>query len=379
MVLPDFCFLAGEPYNRRMSQVARLYGQSPALLYVGLRLLDMGYEVRLFVSPSTVADEPLRPVRLRAPVVSLLKEAFRRQARPYFFIEEAPALASWAEVGKEVHSGLFDRVSQLDRWVSQSRLSSELMELFRAQGGRVESSPLPALPVARGGVALELMDYDPTQISTEQVESYFPHLERRPSLRCSEVWLPHVDASNDEPDFEFTRFEATLVLSESHPVQGKVFSLYSSSEYSLQRALRSLKDPRGVAPTAWKAQVLSEKAPKERSSVSRWGYAGFYRPGVWCLGASVGRHNPVLNLETSDSLLQGARFIETLQKLPRGQSLILASEDWRRQEKARFVTAYKRARFMERFFFAEGTLVDWVQRSSSFLPPRLRQLLKAPI
>jgi hypothetical protein len=362
-----------------MSLVARLYGNSPALIYVGLRLLDKGYEVRLATGADEVSGEALRPVRLKAPVVELLKEAFRRQARPYFFLEEAPALASWAPVGKETRTGVFDRRALLDRWVSSRELSTELLELFRQLGGRVETAPLAALPTGRGGVALEIMDIDPARLTPETVASYFPHLERRPSLRCSEVWLPHVDASVEEPDFEFTRFEATLVLSEIHPEQGKVFSLYSSSEYSLQRALRALKDPRGSAPTSWKAQVLSERAPRERSSSQKWGYAGFYRPGVWSLGASVGRLGPALNLDVSDALSQGARLVDTLEKLPRGQSLLLAAEDWRRIEKARFAQAYRKARFVERFFFAEGRGGDWVQRTSSLMPAKLRQLLKAPI
>ncbi|MEO5668038.1 MAG: hypothetical protein ABIR96_08265 [Bdellovibrionota bacterium] len=361
-----------------MSQVARLYGNSPALLYVGLRLLDMGYEVTLMKGPSESSGAPLRPLRLRTPVVALLKEAFRRQTRPYFFLEEAPLLSSWAEVGKDTMTGIFDRTSHVDRWVSSAQLSFELGELFAQLGGRTEAFPLTPLPSGRG-VALEIMDLDPKQLTVESVSAYFPHLERRPSLRASEVWLPNVDASNDEPNFEFTRFEATLAISETHPTQGKIFSLYSSSEYSLQRALRALKDPRGVAPTAWKAQVLSERGPQERSSVMRWGYAGFYRPGVWALGASIGKLNPALNLEASDSILQAARFIETLKGVPRGQSLILATEDWRRQEKSRFLSGYKRARFMERFFFSDGSFVDAFQKTSSFLPQRLRQLLKAPI
>lgn len=362
-----------------MSLVARLYGNSPALIYVGLRLLDKGYEVRLATGPEEISAGSLRPVRLKASVVELLKEAFRRQARPYFFLEEAPALSSWASVGSETQSGIFDRRAMLDRWVSSRALSLELLELFRQLGGRVETTPLVALPTGRGGVALEIMDIDPAQLTLESVPSYFPHLERRPSLRCSEVWLPHVDALGNEPDFEFTRFEATLVLSEIHPEQGKVFSLHSSSEYSLQRALRALKDPRGSAPTAWKAQVLSERAPQERVSSQKWGFAGFYRPGVWSLGASVGKLGPALNLDVSDSLSQGARLVETLEKLPRGQSLLLATEDWRRVEKARFVQAYRKASFVERFFFADGRGGDFVQWTSSLMPAKLRQLLKAPI
>jgi len=361
-----------------MSQVARLYGNSPALVYVGLRLLDMGFEVTLSSGSSEATSEALRPLRLRAPVVSLLKDAFRRQARPYFFLEEAPLLASWAEVGKDVQSGLFDRSSQLDRWVSATRLRHELLELFTQQGGRLDTTPLFALPSGRG-VALEIMDLDPSQLVAESRPSYFPHLERRPSLRSSELWLPNVALASDEPDFEFTRFESTLVLSESHPEHGKVFTLYSSSEYGLQRAIRALKDPRGVAPTAWKAQVLSERAPRERSGAMKWGFAGFYRPGVWNLGASIGTLHPVLNLDASESMLQAARFIELLGRLPRGQSLMMAADDWRRHERARFLAAYKRAKFMQRFFFSQGAMVDFVQKSSGFLPPQLRQLLKAPI
>jgi len=362
-----------------MSQVARLYGQSPALIYVGLRLLDMGYEVKISTTKQDLEAPALRPLRLRAPVVSLIKEAFRREARPYFFLEDAPILSSWAEVGKGALSGLFDRSSQMDRWVDSKVLVDEFFALFKQRGGQVEETPIAALPTARGGVALELMDLDPSELSPEARSAYYPHAERRPSLRLSELWLPHVDAKDEEPDYEFTRFEATLAFSETHPSQGKIFTLYSSSEYSLQRALRALKEPRGVAPTAWKAQVLSEKAPYERRSVAKWGYAGFYRPGVWCLGTSVGKLNPVLNLDASDSLLQGERFIETLRSLPRGQSLILAAEDWRRSEKDRFLASYKRARFMEKFFFSEGAMVDWFQKTSSFLPPSLRHHLKAPI
>jgi hypothetical protein len=362
-----------------MSQVARLYGSSPALVYVGLRLLDQGYEVRLSTGTRDPLKTPLRPLRLKAQALNLLKEAFRRQARPYFFLEEAPTLASWAEVGKERLSPLFDRSSQMDRWVDGAQLLGELLELFRQQGGRLENTPLAPLPSGRIGVALEIMDLDPSDLTSEQVPAYFSHLDRRPSLRVCEVWLPHVDDSGEEADFSFVRFEATLAVSEAHPIQGKIFSLYSSSEYSLQRALRALKDPRGVAPTAWKAQVLSERAPRERSSSAKWGYAGFYRPGVWCLGASVGKLNPVLNLDASESFLQADRFIETLQKLPRGQSLLLAAEDWRRSEKARFLGDYKRARFMEKAFFSDAKGMDWVQKTSAFLPSRIRQILKAPI
>jgi len=325
------------------------------------------------------SSKALRPIRLQGPAIKILKDLFREQMIPYFFLEKAPLLQSWSEVGTLSREGFFDSETNVDRWVEEQELCSKLREVFEHLGGRVVSEPLQRMPKGKGTAMFEVVDFDPREIETDMRTKFFPQLERRPLLQSYEIWMPFAKDIYDEPSFEFTKIEASLALSETHPKSGRVITLFASSQYSLQRALRALKDPRGHAPTSWKARVLAEGGgAHERNYSYYWGTSGFYRPGVWPMGRALGSLHPVHNLQGSDSLRQAERLYQEYMKLPRGESLLLAADDWRRREKLRLLKELRRSQFTERLLFS-SRCSSIAQRMSQLLPPIVRQSLKTPI
>jgi hypothetical protein len=362
-----------------MAHLARLYGDSAALYYLGALLRQTGLEVEAFCESKPLAQAPLRPVRLQRPAVALLKELLSTQMLPHFFLEKAPTLDSWSEVGSLSHEGYFDNFQNRDRWVDSAELKSRLRKIFEDLGGRVFEEPLQRLPNGKGANIFEIMDLDPLAIESSMRAKFFPQLQRRPLCQIAEIWMPFAKDVLEEPSFEFTKIDSTLALSEEHPKGGRVISLFASSQYSLQRALHSLKNPRGLAPTSWKARVLAEGGgAQERLTSCYWGPAGFYRPGVWALGSALGTLNPVHNLNVSDSMRQAERLFSTYRALPRGESLLLSSEDWRRREIRALARDLRRSQFTEKLIFS-SRWSSLAQATWQFLPPILRQSLKTPI
>lgn len=363
-----------------MPRLVRLFGESPSLYYLGARLRQSGLDVELYREQNSQSlVRSLRPVRLQSKTMELIKDLMRSQTRPYFFIEQAPCLSSWSQVGSLAHEGFFDQVAHVDRWVDRTELLNQLRDVFEVLGGRVHSEPLQRLPKGKGTSLLEVMDIDPTSIETTLRSSYFPQMERRPVLHSVEMWMPFAKEIDGEARFEFTKFENTLSVNEVHPQGGRVLSLYTSSQYSLQRALKALKDPRGIAPTSWKARMLSEGGTiQETHHTHSWGHTGFYRPGIWAIGKSVGLLNPLHNLDVSDSVCQAERLFKNYMERPRGESLLLAADDWRRSEKQRCLKDLSRSQFTERLIFG-SRWSELAQRTSQLLPPRIRQSLKSPI
>lgn len=335
--------------------------------------------MRCFESWGSQKQEFLRkrPVRLSPESVKIIKSAFREHSRPHFFLNEASSLQTWGKMGAESFSGLFDGSTANSLRVPLGQLRSEVRELFVAAGGQLEDSPLKRdRPAGRNPHCIEVMDIDPLALMPEERASYFSHYKRRPVYHVAEFRCG--SASEEGPDFEFLRYENSLLICERFEGHS-IISVYSASKYGRSRVVQALCDVKSTAPTKWKAMIIESGRDNIFEYSLPWGWSGFYRPGVWGVGASLGRLSPVSNLEFDESIKQVERLSHQLDTLSQNQSSLLQAEDWRKQEKSHLSSLVSRGRLAERLLFKESWTQSTRQKVVSILPPRVRELMASPV
>lgn len=356
-----------------------LYGQSPALYLLGAALRRRSLEVRCFEGWVSKREEfrRKRPVRLSPESVRIVEDVFREYAKPHFFLSEAVSLQSWGRMGAESFKGLFDNDSATSVLVPLDQLRNELRELFIASGGIIEDNRvLHKRPAGRNPHCIEVMDIDPLALMPEERASYFSHFKRRPVYHVAEF---RCEASENEgPDFEFLRYENSLLICERFQ-ESSIISAYSSSKYGRSRVVQSLCDVKSTAPAKWKAMIVESGRNRQFEYSLPWGWSGFYRPGVWGLGASLGRISPLSNLEFDESLKQAERLCGQLDTLSQSQSSLLQAEDWRKSEKSKLASRISRGRISERLLFKESWTQGTRQKVVSVLPPSVRQMMASPV
>jgi hypothetical protein len=357
----------------RGANPAKLFGASNALGFLACRLAESGIPVEWHRSP---AAERLRPVRLGADSMTLLRDLFRRHQMPLFFLEQAPEMDRWGCPTGPQYNFVFGRFfGAPDRLVDATEMSARLDGLARKLGVRIKESTHQVLPFEDS--SWQVVDLDPDQVAHGR-ERLFPHPRPRLKVEVAEIHWPKGRGEVSACPAQFMRLEGCLAFCEAHPRGGFVLSLISTSTYAITRGLHAIRDPKGSAPIAWRALALLNPGSSDHRSTVSVGRSGFFVQGVFGLGKAFGRPSPVSNLESEESLLQAERLYSRLAVLPRMGSMVPEAEAWRDQEASRFFKDLKRAQFSEKMLFSER-FQGFVLSASQILPLRLRHSLKAPI
>ena len=364
-----------------MLNKVKLYGNSPALFYLGSRLIERSFDVECYC-PSLRADIGqlrVRPVRLSTVASHQIQNLYRSYRRPYFFLENAPRLKTWGLLGQSVQAGSFDGFESLDRRVEHGVLLQDLRECFESAGGVVHEVDSPVFPAGKNSHEVEVLDLSPETLQREERKSHFPHALPRRKYQVAELRL-EAQRDDDElsADLEFLKIENSLVFSEKINSE-RVLSVFSASRYGRERVLKALLDPKADVPTKWKALILRSSGMKQQQFSVQRGPSGFYRPGVWALGETVGALSPLGNMQTNYSIEMAHRLFETISGLSRRNSPLMEAEDWRQQERAELEKMLRKGRFMENMLFKDSWGRETKSQLVGLLPSRLRQKLASPV
>ncbi len=364
-----------------MQKKVKLYGNSPAIFYLGAKLLERSIEVECYAPllGSSFGERRLRPLRLSRPVCDLIRNLYRTYQRPYFFIEKAPQLRTWGKLGTGAHAGSFDNDKNADRWISLEALRTDLRECFEKAGGIVFDVDGVSLPIEGNHHAIEILDLIPELLPREERRSFFPNLNTRRKFQIAEFTLANQREENmDCADLEFLKIENSMVFCEK--LQDlRILTVFSASRYGRERVVRALLDPKSPVPTKWKAMILQSRGMRQQEYTTLRGPSGFYRPGVWALGNTVGSQSPMGNLQVGESILMASRLFEFLCSMTSRSSLLMEAEDWRLREAKAFERALNRGRILESIIFKDQWARGAKSQIVSLLPPRWRQKLASPV
>ncbi len=179
------------------------------------------------------------------------------------------------------------------------------------------------------------------------------------------------------------RLEGCAAYLEPHADSGFVLSLYAASKYPLERALASLRNPRGGGPAAWRALFMVNPGAEVLWRRHLVGVTDFFYPGTFALGSALGEICPGVNLQLSESLAQADRLARLLtQPTPGGEvsprRWMRLSETWSAEENKRLDRAVKRSEAGERLCLSEGPR-RVVLPLTTLLPRPVRHFLKLPV
>lgn len=350
---------------------ALVYGSTIGAAYLAARLAREGWELDWQL---TEFRARLRPTRLSAEVVRNIRKLAAPVGERLEFISRAPEFASWGSPSGARYRFAWG-FDAADRWVDRATLFETLKKVAAASGAKINEERLLAPPeLERFGEVPIFLDAPLEELTAWPLAL---DRERAERVEATELWLPQGRISEGSP-CQFVRLEGALAFLEPHPLGGYALSFYASSRYPLERALLSLRDPRGSGPASWRALFMLNPGAQVRNLSFRLGGGGFLAPGAFAFGESLGLSNPGANLHDIESLDQAERLARFWEKPGNGESILARSETWTMRESGRLGAMWGRGRLMEKLFFSDEAR-KYALPAASFVPRALRRLLHAPV
>jgi len=332
----------------------RLLGQSPGTYFLALLLREGSFDVEIH---RKAPGRRLRPLRLDDKTFNDLRHFFAKWQRASSLFTETLEVLPYAHprVGQSIVQRLRPWLPNPDRWLDGEALTGELEALVLKAGIRVVPFDAFNEPAVLDTDLRTVYDLDTDEMRAlgapfrEGVSAKFRRIE------CLECWLP-VGRINDRAQAPyFLKLEGSLVFLEAHPRGGFSVSLYSSSRYALDRALRALEHPKGSGPAQWRALFSMNRKTERLERSLQVRPSPYYLPGAFALGAGIGVFGPMTNRADLLGLGQARRLAEFLlfttpQTHP---DPYLLTETWLKRELREYHHESRKLRVWERLLGAE--------------------------
>ncbi len=328
-------------------------------------LCEAGFGVQVFKPISNIPQGGRRPLRLAHKTVQSISQFLLRHGRPVDFLQNAPEVESWSTANGEVFPLSSLGFDNPDRWVDGSELSSELWDLAEYLGAIL--SKVEVLPqILLTDKSRVIVDVDP------QLLAHWPSASNWKSevnyrTESVEIWLPEGRIS-ETYSTQFFQIEGAVAFLEPHPKKGFSLSFYAGSRYSLERAIHATRSARGNAPSMWRALLTLNQGACSHYETIRAGLTGIKIPGIYLIGAALGRYAPFSSLHGNESFEQVTRLCAQLSR---------EVDSWMEAEVQRFRSQFKRAKMWEKLLISERSH-RYVLSATHLMPGAVRRFLKSP-
>jgi hypothetical protein len=302
----------------------------------------------------------------------------------------APELRAWGGMGSDYFS-FIDRdpqglESREDRWCNAQALVDHLLDLCARQGISVNTPPRLPQPRAVESTELRVLEaaYDERKLWTDVLrEPVHTSGLAAPLYHASMCFRIPYESRGYAQVFQWGQKPGLRWVLEAASHQELVLTMQSGSRAQIQEFASEAFSARSRDFVGLKALGLLNadiEVPEPQKMILARSAALI--PGIFQLGRSLGRLDPLLNGEFNDSAEQAMRLSKRIQTLLRNknpEALVLgATQAWNWHSQSRFQRLFTKQKLWKEAFFA-ATNRTWVGQVTGLLPRPVRRFVDCPL